>query len=165
MTDRIPGTVNRGTPNGLLKWFLRMPIWLYRAQLGWLLGNRFILLKHIGRKSGLTRYAVVEVVYHDKLTNTYTIASGWGENSDWLLNLLKTPHIKETTYRGELEVTAYRLSNVDAAIRLAQYAQKYPTAFKSLVKMMLGPDAVSGPIDTDAVAQVVPVVDLVPRKK
>jgi hypothetical protein len=30
-------------PHGLLRFGLRLPIWLYRLHLGWLLGNRFLL--------------------------------------------------------------------------------------------------------------------------
>jgi hypothetical protein len=31
-------------PRGLLKWGFNLPILLYRARLGWLLGHRFLLL-------------------------------------------------------------------------------------------------------------------------
>ncbi len=47
MVDTPPGKV--------LRLGLRLPIWLYRARLGRLLGERFLLLTHIGRKSGLPR--------------------------------------------------------------------------------------------------------------
>jgi hypothetical protein len=51
-------------PRGMLRW-LRMPIWLYRLRLGWLLGNRFLMLTHIVRKSGQPPQSVLEVVGHD----------------------------------------------------------------------------------------------------
>jgi len=38
-----------------MKIFLRMPVWLYRLHLGWLLGNRFLCIAHRGRKSGKLR--------------------------------------------------------------------------------------------------------------
>jgi hypothetical protein len=38
---------------------LRPPIWLYRLQLGWLLGERLLLLMHTGQSSGLLQQAVI----------------------------------------------------------------------------------------------------------
>jgi hypothetical protein len=40
----------------------RLPIHLYRLDLGWLLGHRVLLLSHRGRKSGLIRATPLEVV-------------------------------------------------------------------------------------------------------
>ena len=54
--------MTRTPPTGVSRWLFRMPIGLYRLRLGWLLGDRFLLLHHTGRKSGLPRQAVVEVV-------------------------------------------------------------------------------------------------------
>jgi hypothetical protein len=56
--------VTKRPPKGLLRLMLRLPIWLYRLRLGWLLGNRFLLLTHVGRKTGLPHQTVVEVVSH-----------------------------------------------------------------------------------------------------
>ncbi|MFL7870015.1 MAG: nitroreductase family deazaflavin-dependent oxidoreductase, partial [Anaerolineales bacterium] len=70
-------------PSKALRFGLRLPIWLYRLRLGWLLGDRFLMLTHTGRKSGLPRHVVIEVVQHDKETDTYYVVSGWGEKSDW----------------------------------------------------------------------------------
>jgi hypothetical protein len=66
-------------PRGLARLAWRAPIWFYRLGLGGLLGQRFVLLNHIGRRSGQPRQAVVEVVRHDKRTGTYIVASGFGE--------------------------------------------------------------------------------------
>src|SRR5262245_8298015 len=69
--------VNQPSPTGILRLLLRFPIWLYRVHLGWLLNDRFLLLTHRGRSSGLTRQTVVEVVQHDAANSVYFIASGW----------------------------------------------------------------------------------------
>jgi hypothetical protein len=47
-----------------VRWFVRAPIWLFRARLGFLAGSRLITLEHIGRTSGQRRYVVFEVVDH-----------------------------------------------------------------------------------------------------
>ena len=44
-------------------WYLfRAPVYLYRWHLGWMLGHRLLLLTHIGRRTGLRRQTVLEVV-------------------------------------------------------------------------------------------------------
>ena len=78
-------------PSGLLRAALRLPIWLYRAGLGWLLGDRFLMLTHTGRKSGRKHETVIEVVKHEPGTGTYYVVSGWGSRSDWYLNVRKNP--------------------------------------------------------------------------
>jgi hypothetical protein len=51
-------------PAGALKLALRLPIYLYRLNLGWLLGHRFLLFAHLRRKSGLLRDTVLEVILY-----------------------------------------------------------------------------------------------------
>ena len=65
-------------PTGVGRFFLRLPIWLYKIGLGGLLGNRFLMLHHIGRKTGLVRQAVLEVVRFEKETDTFIVAVGFG---------------------------------------------------------------------------------------
>src|SRR5581483_6476732 len=77
------GTMSQPAPRGVARRLARLPIWLYRLGLGRLLGERFLMLTHIGRTSGRLRQTVVEVVRHDRLSDTYIIASGWGERADW----------------------------------------------------------------------------------
>lgn len=42
-------------PRGALRLLLRTPIWLYRAELGWLAGHRLLYLAHRGRRTGARR--------------------------------------------------------------------------------------------------------------
>jgi F420H(2)-dependent quinone reductase len=67
-------------PGKVLRFGLRLPIWFYRMKLGWLFGNRFLMLTHTGRKSGKPHETMIEVVRHDKETDTYYVVSGWGRN-------------------------------------------------------------------------------------
>ncbi|MFN2144277.1 MAG: nitroreductase family deazaflavin-dependent oxidoreductase [Anaerolineales bacterium] len=83
----------RKLPTGFNRWFFRAPIFMYQIGLGGLLGQRFLLLNHIGRKSGLPRQAVVEVVIHEKETNTYFINAGFGAKTQWLQNLQAQPDV------------------------------------------------------------------------
>ncbi len=55
-------------PLGVLCFGFTVPILLYRARLGWLLGHRFLLLTHRGWKTGKIRRTVLEVVHYDPTT-------------------------------------------------------------------------------------------------
>src|SRR5690606_3939347 len=96
--DQIPNThktsIQLPYPSGVTRLFMRFPIWLYRLKLGWLLGKRFLHLEHRGRKSGLIRHAVVEIVDHDVQNDSYVVASAWGHQSDWYRNITVEPHVK-----------------------------------------------------------------------
>ena len=149
-------------PRGLMRWFLRAPIVLYRMHLGWILGERFLLLTHIGRKSRIPRQTVVEVVYHDRDTDRYIIASGWCEKSDWLLNISKTPQVFIKVGRRNFSAIAQRLSIEAAQEALYKYAQKYPGAFGELSKFMLGKRLPATQQSCQEVVTAIPFVELIP---
>ncbi|MEZ4866779.1 MAG: nitroreductase family deazaflavin-dependent oxidoreductase [Caldilineaceae bacterium] len=123
-------------PTGIKRWFFRLPIALYRLGLGWLLGGRFVLLNHIGRKSGQVRQAVVEVVRHDKATDTYTICSGFGPKTQWYQNLLATPDITIQVGARKLDVHAEPLSTSAGGDEMVDYARRNPTAAHKLAQFM-----------------------------
>jgi deazaflavin-dependent oxidoreductase (nitroreductase family) len=148
----------RNRPKGLLRWLLRLPIWLYRHNMGWLLGNRFIMLQHTGRKSGLARYAVVEVVDYDREHGIYSIASGWGRKSDWYRNILKTPDVWVTTYKGQKRAHAVPLSAEDGARALQSYATRHSAAFRALTRFLLAGEEELENIDLVEVATMMPLV-------
>lgn len=126
----------RNPPRGLAAIPWRLPIYLYKLHLGWLLGQRFMLLTHIGRKSGLPRYAVIEVIHHDPQTNTYYAASGFGEKSHWFRNIMKTPQVTIQVGRRKMRARAERLSVDEGEAILQQYAQKHPLALRELSRFM-----------------------------
>jgi deazaflavin-dependent oxidoreductase (nitroreductase family) len=103
------GSIRKSPPRGLLRLAARTPIWLYRLGLGWLLGGRFLMLTHIGRKTGRPRQVVLEVVHHDRDSQTFIVASGWGVQSNWFQNVQKTPQVVVQSGRRRCEATAERL--------------------------------------------------------
>jgi len=123
-------------PRGWQRLLWRAPIWLYRLRLGWLLGRRFLLLNHVGRKTGLPRQAVVEVAKYDEESNTYTIASGFGEKSDWYRNLLKTPEATIQVGLKKMAVTAVPLTPEQSGEEMVDYARRYPTAARNLCRII-----------------------------
>ena len=125
-------------PGGLLRLALRLPVWLYRARLGWLLGERFLLLTHIGRRSGLPRHTVLEVVDHDPAHQTYIVASAWRERSDWFRNVSRDPRVQVQVGRRRFAAVAERLPPKEAEQALRRYARRNPRAFRALVQLLTG---------------------------
>ena len=151
------------SPRGLARLAFRLPIWLYRLRLGWLLGDRLLLLTHIGRKSGMPRQAVIEVVRHDRASDTYIIASGFGAQVDWFRNIQKNPNVVVQSGTRRLEAFAERLPPDVAAAELRSYAQRHPRAFRTITKRLLGQELDGSAESWRRLAAHVPMVALRPR--
>lgn len=149
-------------PRGLARLAFRLPIWLYRFHLGWLLGGRFLMLTHTGRKSGLPRHVVIEVVRHDKPTDTYYVASGWGEKSDWFRNVMKNPDVVVHSGGRKLDMKAQRLSLEDAEKEMLDYNRRHPAMLNELARVM-GYRLDGTEDDVRALGRLVPMVEFKPR--
>ena len=141
----------------------RLPIMLFRARIGWLLGGHFLLLNHIGRKTGISRQSVLEVVRHDKKTDTYIVVSGWGEKSDWYRNLQKSADVTIQVVFRKLDVTAERLPLIDAQSEILTYAQHHPQMLRFLARI-LGYRVEDSKEEYRSLAELMPVIALRPRK-
>ncbi len=150
-------------PRGLMRLGFRLPIWLYRLHLGWVFGERLLLLRHIGRKSGLPRQTVVEVVRHDQATDTYFVASGYGEKADWFQNIRHNPNVAIMVKNRTIAVRARFLSESDGAQELQDYAKRYPMAFRELSKMITGKAMEGSSENCRQFAQHVPLIAFEPR--
>jgi len=71
----------------------KLPILLYQLRLGWLLGNRFIQLTHIGRRSGKVRKTILAVLQFDPQTQEILAVSAW-KGSDWYYNIQASPALQ-----------------------------------------------------------------------
>ena len=129
-------STQRHPPRGFQRLLWRAPIWLYKLHLGALLGKRFLLLTHTGRKSGLPRQAVIEIDDYDADANTYLVASGFGPKADWYRNILKTPEVTIQVGNKKMAARAEALSPEESGEAMVQYARKYPKAAKNLSKMI-----------------------------
>lgn len=128
-TERKPVT-------GFKRFFFRAPLFLYRIGLGGLLGKRFLLLNHTGRKSGQPRQSVLEVVNYARAADTYFIASGFGKKSDWYLNILAQPEVSIQVSWRKMLVTAVPLTPEQSGAAMVDYARRYPTAAKNLSRFI-----------------------------
>ena len=152
-------------PSGGLRLVLRLPIVLYRLRLGWLLGQRFVLLEHIGRKSRQVRETVVEVVGHDRASDAYYIVSGWGKRANWYQNLLATPRITIQVGRRHLNVCAEPVPLAEGVRVLLDYRQNHPLATRELSRVLTGANLAKASAEEleRIVQESLPIVVLRPR--
>jgi deazaflavin-dependent oxidoreductase (nitroreductase family) len=146
-----------------LRWLSRLPLWLYRAHLGWLLGHRFLLLTHTGRKSGLKRQTLLEVVRHDRTTGVFIVASGWGEKADWLRNIEHRPDVMVQSGHERLSAAAMRLPTAEAAREFSDYTKRHPAAARALARLLTGERLSGTEEDYYRLAANVPLVALRPK--
>lgn len=126
----------RSEPGPALRVLLRAPIALYRARLGFVMGSRFLLLHHRGKKTGLPRRTVLEVVQHDPHSGIYYVAVGFGPKSHWYQNLLAQPEVRIEVGLRSLDVRARELTQHEAADLMADYARRHPVAARKLAQFM-----------------------------
>jgi deazaflavin-dependent oxidoreductase (nitroreductase family) len=154
IVDRPPGQA--------LRFGLRLPVWLYRLHMSWLLGNRFLMLTHQGRKSGQSHHTVIEVVKFEKHTNTYYAVSGWGKKADWYQNIHKDPAVVIQTGRRKLKVHASDIPLAEAIDILDEYTRQHPLAFKELTGLFLGEQLQPGQDASRRLAELMPMVAFQP---
>jgi deazaflavin-dependent oxidoreductase (nitroreductase family) len=154
------GTIRGSLPKGWLRLLLRFPIGLYRLHLGWLLGHRFLLLTHVGRTSGTQHQTVLEVVRYDSVSNTCLVGSGWGEQAQWLKNILVTPEVTVTLGTKTYKARAERLRRTAANQEFREYGHRHPQTLKQLTRIMLGRVYQGSDDDFALLAENVPLVEL-----
>jgi deazaflavin-dependent oxidoreductase (nitroreductase family) len=126
----------RQKPSGLFKWILKVPGWMFRMKLGFLFGDRFLLITHVGRTSGTTYHTPLEVVVHDEQSGEYIVCSGTGPNADWYRNISATP-ASSVQVRNNVWVPEQRILTAEqASARFAEYEQAHPKTAERLLSSM-----------------------------
>lgn len=149
-------------PKGVLRLLMRLPILLYRLHLGWLPGKRFLLLEHRGRRSGILRKAVIEVVDHDPQDGTFVAAAAWGSKSDWYLNILAEPDVHVMVGTNRFHATSRQLSKKEAEQHLQTYSIQHPFAFKQIGSWLVGERSREPKEIIQAFVEAVPFVEFAP---
>ena len=104
---------------------LRAPALLYRIGLGRLLGDRFLLLDHVGRRTGTHHRTVLEVVRYDPTTQEAVVLSGWGGRSDWYRNVTAAPRVRITIGRHSRDVVGRVLDQDEAFEVILDYERRH----------------------------------------
>lgn len=111
---------------------MRAPIWIYKVRAGALFGARMLMLEHVGRKSGIARLAVLEVVDHPA-PDTWVIASGFGRKAQWFCNIQANPRVRvHTGSRAPRSATARVLGQDEADRALAAYRSRHARAWERM---------------------------------
>jgi deazaflavin-dependent oxidoreductase (nitroreductase family) len=86
--NSVESAVNMAGPSPILARALRLPVHLYDIGAGRILGRRFLLLTHRGRRSGRLYRTMLEVVGWDPERREAIVMSGFGVKANWRLNAL-----------------------------------------------------------------------------
>jgi deazaflavin-dependent oxidoreductase (nitroreductase family) len=105
--------------------FFKTPLILYRLGLGWMLGKRFMLLTHVGRRSGKVYRSVLAVLRFDEKTHEIQAVSPWSA-SNWYRNIQTTPALAVETGFVRYAPTQRSLSPEEIATLFIEFRRKYP---------------------------------------
>ena len=122
-------------PKGLKLKLFRAPLYLYRFKLGFLLGERFINLKHWGRKSGNLNETVIEVIDHDKAKGKIYSASGFGEKSQWFKNISANNSVFVSIKNTDYKASARVIPDDEAEKVLLRYVKAHPNSIKGVARL------------------------------
>jgi deazaflavin-dependent oxidoreductase (nitroreductase family) len=136
----------RARPSPLLRWAMRLPTVLYRLHLGWLLGHRFVLLTHRGRRTGRIRRTVLEVVRYDRRTGEVIVAAGWGARSAWYRNLQARPALAISIGRTHYRPVQRFLSPAEVELVLRDYQRRHPLLARYAIRLLRMPRGCLTPV-------------------
>jgi deazaflavin-dependent oxidoreductase (nitroreductase family) len=90
---------------------------LYRWRCGWLLGQRFLLLIQIGRRTGRRRHTVLEILEYRSEGPEVVVMSAFGPKADWLCNIEATPR-PEVVVGSRRFLAAYRFLDAEESMQV-----------------------------------------------
>lgn len=105
----------------LVRALLHLPVRLYDWNAGWLLGSRFMLLTHCGRRTGRPHRTVLEVIGRRASADEFFVIAGLGRSADWYQNLQAGPAIEVAVGRRRFRPEHRTVSADEAAAVLADY--------------------------------------------
>jgi deazaflavin-dependent oxidoreductase (nitroreductase family) len=111
-------------PGPILRRALRLPIGLYDIGAGRLLGHRFLLLTHRGRRTGRLDRTMLEVVRWDPERCEAIVMSGFGPNANWRLNVLAGGAAQMRIAGLRFEPLVRSLEPVEAVAAVADYERR-----------------------------------------
>jgi deazaflavin-dependent oxidoreductase (nitroreductase family) len=143
-------------PHGWSAAAFRAPAFLYRMGLGWLLGHRFLMLTTRGRRSGLPRQTILEVVEWDSAQRAALVLAAWGARSDWVRNLEAGPPIAVAIGRDRFRPTARRLGAEELEAALLRWRARHSWEARGLGAIVGVPaEALGTPEGSELLASVV----------
>lgn len=149
-----------------MRWLLRSPVAIYRLRLGALLGNRFLLLTHRGRRSGRCYQTVLEVVQFDARSGEAVVMSGFGKRSNWFQNLSAGGAVAVDLKRHHFIPEVRFLDSAEASHILANYERRnrlIAPVIKHVLGSLAGFDYDGTNTSRRRLVETLPLVGLRPR--
>jgi deazaflavin-dependent oxidoreductase (nitroreductase family) len=119
-----PGKAEGKAPALMIPIF-KLPVLLYRLQLGWLLGKRFMQITHVGRRSGKVRRTILAVLRFDAKTKEIYAVSAW-KGSDWYYNIQAAPALQVEIGSVRYAPAQRTLSPEEITTAFMEYRQQHP---------------------------------------
>jgi deazaflavin-dependent oxidoreductase (nitroreductase family) len=104
---------------------MKMPLLIYRLRLGWVFGKRFMLLTHVGRRSGKVYQSVLAVLRFDENSQEIFVVSPWS-GSNWFHNIQAAPALEVETAGICYAPTQRALSPEEIAALFIEYRTQHP---------------------------------------
>lgn len=127
-------------PHGLLRYAFRLPIQLYRLRLGWLLGHRFLLLTHRGRRSGRVYHTALEVIHYDPMTRESIVIAGYGAHADWYRNIQQSQALEIQTGRMRYVPAQRFVAPEEAYSVITNYVHRYGWLARLFLRLLYNDD-------------------------
>jgi deazaflavin-dependent oxidoreductase (nitroreductase family) len=122
----------RRQPGRLALAIFRLPLVLHRRGWGRLLGDTFLVVVHVGRRSGRRHETAAMVLAHDPATQEAIVCSVWGERTDWIRNLRARPAV-EVHIGGTSFTPSQRFLSEEERVAVAQqFRRRHPWRLRLL---------------------------------
>ena len=129
----------------------KLPVLLYRLGLGRFMGHRFMMLTHVGRRTGKLRHTILAVLSFDPETCEIKTISAW-RGSDWFHNIQASPAL-EVACGAHRYPPTYRLLSAEEIVALfIEYRRRHPL-FSSIVCRIPGWNINATPMEFLALAR------------
>lgn len=125
----------RHRPGRLALWLFQMPLQAYHHGKGWLLGHTFMLLTHVGRRSGQTHETVAMVLRYRPETREVVICSNWGPETDWVRNIGQHPATRVEIGRETFEPEQRFLTPTESLLVVRECLHEHPWRFRFLAEV------------------------------
>jgi deazaflavin-dependent oxidoreductase (nitroreductase family) len=122
--QNMPGKGDGKAPSFLMPIF-KLPVFLYRLRLGWLLGKRFMQVTHVGRRSGKVHRTVLAVLRFDDNTKEIYAVSAW-KGSDWYYNIQAAPTLQVETGFVHYAPAQRTLSPEEITTTFIEFRKQHP---------------------------------------
>ncbi len=126
----------RRQPGRLALAVFRLPLPLYRRGWGWLLGDTFLLLVHVGRKTGKRYSTVAMVLSYDPHTHEAVICSAWGKDTDWIRNIQAHPALQVQIGRESFTPDQRFLTQDESVAVVAGFQRRHPYRSRLLASVL-----------------------------